>query len=83
MSVVSRVGKAAGGKRDILGEVMTPHSCKELYDKIKDRPEYQRELELYDLEEEMTRVFEDILENSKETDPAFTKTVDDHFWELL
>ena len=30
---------------------MTPHSCKELYDKIKDRPEYQRELELYDLEE--------------------------------
>ena len=62
---------------------MTPHSCKELYDKIKDRPEYQRELELYDLEEEMTRVFEDILENSKETDPAFTKTVDDHFWELL
>ena len=27
---------------------MTPHSCKELYDKIKDTPEYQRELELYD-----------------------------------
>lgn len=62
---------------------MTPHSCKELYDKIKDTPEYQRELALYDLEEEMTRVFEDILENSKGIDPAFSKTVDDHFWELL
>ena len=30
---------------------MIAHSCKELYDRVKDTPEYKRELELYDREE--------------------------------
>ena len=35
---------------------MIAHSCKELYDKIKDTPEYQRELELYDREEKIAEM---------------------------
>lgn len=35
---------------------MTPHSCKELYDRVKDTPEYKRELELYDREEKIAEM---------------------------
>ena len=43
----------------------------------------ETEYDCQELYEEMTKVYKDILENSVELNPDFSKSVDNHFWELF
>lgn len=36
----------------------------------------------YDQEQVIEKFISELLENMVDSDPAFSKTVDDHFWEL-
>lgn len=52
---------------------------KEEFDKVKDTEEFKQS----ELEDQLEDLYKKISENTEDLDPAFSKVVDEHFWELF